>query len=80
MFIIKKKIKLINIGNSDNYQFSDQYITIPNGEFRIVSNLTIHIPQSEVSYWKIKISLGFDFLTGGSLGFVQYFIFFGKYA
>lgn len=51
--------------------YGDDYVYIP-GEYDngMVAMVVFKVNEATVEgeYWKLKVSLGFDFLTGGALG------------
>ena len=55
-----------------NYFNQDDFVMLPHDDgynFRIFGTVSINIvevPQNGV--WKIKAAIGYDFLSGGSLG------------
>lgn len=54
-----------------NTNFDDGFVYLPNlaTGLEIFGSFPLVIPDSDGSHeWKLKFSLGFDFLTGGSIG------------
>jgi hypothetical protein len=52
--------------------FEDSFVYIPDpedGPLAIFAAIPLVIPSSEeTGSWKVKLSLGYDFLSGGSIG------------